>query len=166
MNKKNKINKGFTLIELMLVISILTFITSIILVSFKSSREKARYAKIASDFEQLAKAAELYRLNYDTYPTGTGETNGSVGSDSMPDTFKTIVSRMPIPPCNSWRYEMISTATNTLITAEKMGVGAGAINPVNYLCITSSDGCKSLESTMSMTEIKNYPNKAITCNEQ
>lgn len=39
-----KKNKGFTLIELMVVISIITFLSSIVLAAFQQTREKARFA--------------------------------------------------------------------------------------------------------------------------
>lgn len=55
-----KKNLGFTLVELLVVISIVGLLSSIVLVSIKKAREKAMDAIIKSHFSQLQIALEGY----------------------------------------------------------------------------------------------------------
>lgn len=65
---KNKSNKGFTLIELMIVISIIAFLSSIILVSVKDVREKSQISVFRSEMNQIITALELYKTSTGKYP--------------------------------------------------------------------------------------------------
>jgi len=72
--------KGFTLIELMVVISIIGLLSSIILVSLNTARAKARDAKRISDLHNIQLALELYYDKYSTYKvTGTGSNGNGNG---------------------------------------------------------------------------------------
>ena len=62
-------NSGFTLIELLVVIAIIALMSSIVLVSISTAREKSRNAKRVSDMTQLQKAMDLYFNDNGTYPT-------------------------------------------------------------------------------------------------
>ena len=58
-----KQNKGLTIIELLLVISIIGLLSSIILSSFINSRTKAQATQLLAEFQQVEKA--LYLMAYD-----------------------------------------------------------------------------------------------------
>ncbi len=69
---KNNKNRGFALIELLVVMSIITFLSSVILVSLQSARNKAKVASIKTMATQLRNQAELYyneNGNYSTVPS-------------------------------------------------------------------------------------------------
>ncbi len=65
---KHRLSKGFTLIELMVVISIISLLSSIVLASVKEVREKAQITKIRSEMNQLINALELYKADKGEYP--------------------------------------------------------------------------------------------------
>jgi len=52
-------SKGFTLIELLVVIAIIGLLSSIVLVSLKSARDKAKYAKAQQEIQQFVKVAVI-----------------------------------------------------------------------------------------------------------
>ena len=66
MNKMNK--KGFTLVELLVVIVIIGLLSTLAIVALNSARAKARDAKRVSDIKQLQTAYELYFNDQNKYP--------------------------------------------------------------------------------------------------
>ena len=75
MKKMNK--KGFTLIELIVVIAIIGLLSTLAVVALGSARTKARDAKRLSDLKQLQTALELYFTDVNNYPAGNAVTLGS-----------------------------------------------------------------------------------------
>ncbi len=68
MIKNIRNNKGFTLIELMVVISIIAFLSSVVLASISKAREKAVLTKTVSEMRSLQTALEQYKLDNGIYP--------------------------------------------------------------------------------------------------
>lgn len=61
--------RGFTLLELIIVVAIISIIAAIVLVSIGESREKAKNAAIISGVQEFQKALELYRAQFHRYPS-------------------------------------------------------------------------------------------------
>ena len=59
--------KGFTLIELMVVISIIALLSSIVLSALASARDKARATKVMQEVKQFQIAMEAYRAANTSY---------------------------------------------------------------------------------------------------
>lgn len=57
-------NKGFTLVELLVVISIISLLSSVVLGSLRTARDRAKDAAIKQDVQQMVR---LMALNYDDY---------------------------------------------------------------------------------------------------
>jgi prepilin-type N-terminal cleavage/methylation domain-containing protein len=66
-----KNNKGFTLIEMLVVIAIIGLLSSVVLVALGPSRNKAKDARIISDLNQIRTIMEtLYDPSTGNYPGG------------------------------------------------------------------------------------------------
>lgn len=79
--------KGFTLVELLVVISILGILASIALVSFRSAQMRGRDAQRKSDLKQISSSLELYYSDYGKYPAASSDGLGLiVGCPSTTDT--------------------------------------------------------------------------------
>jgi len=63
--------RGFTLIELVLVMGILAILSTIILGNFNTTLKKGRDAQRKNDFSQIQKALENYYEDNQTYPLFT-----------------------------------------------------------------------------------------------
>jgi type II secretion system protein G len=64
-----KFTRGFTLIELLVVIAIIGILSSVVLASLNSARQKSRDARRISDLSQVKLALELYFDAHNAYPT-------------------------------------------------------------------------------------------------
>ena len=71
--------KGFTLIELLVVIAIIGILSTVVLASLSTARQKSRDAKRISDIGQIQLALELYFDGALTYPSTTAAAVSKVG---------------------------------------------------------------------------------------
>lgn len=76
MLQSRKHNKGFTLIELMIVAAIISVIASVVLAALDTARANARDAQRMSDMRQVLNALELYVTDHGVYPNHGGDTYG------------------------------------------------------------------------------------------
>lgn len=60
--------KGFTLIEILVVITIITLLVSLLVVLISNIVDKARYAKTAATIKLLDEACKTYHLDFGVYP--------------------------------------------------------------------------------------------------
>ena len=82
--------RGFTLIELMVVIAIIIILAAIAIPNYLSMTARAKRSRVASDFASIATALETYKTDWNTYPTvasgpiitiGTGNGLGLLGAE-------------------------------------------------------------------------------------
>jgi general secretion pathway protein G len=66
--KQKKLQKGFSLIEILVVLFIIGLLTTIVAVNVLPSQDKARVSKAKVDIAILGGALELYRLEHYRYP--------------------------------------------------------------------------------------------------
>jgi len=65
-------NRGFSLIELLVVISVIGILAGVLIINLVGVRGRASDSNIKSDFKNLQTALRLYYNDYQRYPTGTG----------------------------------------------------------------------------------------------
>ncbi|MCC2630383.1 MAG: gspG [Candidatus Paceibacter sp.] len=71
--KKYSTQRGFSLVELMVVISIMAILSSVIFASLKTARANAMSAKEKSDVSRLSVALELFSQDYGGFPVCEGQ---------------------------------------------------------------------------------------------
>ncbi len=141
--KKNKIN-GFTLFEMLVVISIIAILSALISVSFSAAQKKARDSKRLQDMKELQSAAEqFYSLNNFIYPAGTNAptdwtANSQVVLDIFPKDPKGVgwtnyVYNIATTYCACAAMESRSNGNSDGICA--FGSGTGTTGP--YYCVKS-----------------------------
>ena len=70
--------RGFTLIELMVVIAIIIILAAIAIPNYLTMTARAKKSRVASDFAAIATALETYRTDWNTYPV-----QGSAGAITL-----------------------------------------------------------------------------------
>ncbi len=101
-----KNSKGFTFIEILVVITIIGLLTTIAVISYSAFLKQSRNAKRKADLEQIRSALEMYRSNEDTYPVG----NLSVLSGTLTTTY---IQTLPTDPKNPSYVYYYSSAAGT-----------------------------------------------------
>ena len=68
MNMVSKQQRGFTLIEIMVVVVILGILASVVVPRIMDNPDKARVAKAKQDIRAIESALDIYKLDNFTYP--------------------------------------------------------------------------------------------------
>ncbi len=119
---KRNAKRGFTLIELLVVIAIIGILSSVVLASLNSARQKSRDARRLSDVKQMQLALELYYDANGSYPAA---------SSSLAPTY---IATVPADPQSGSAYSYA-------------GLGSGATCSSYHLGATLEDsGHSSLDS--------------------
>ena len=72
-------NKGFTLVEILIVVVILGILAAIVIPQFTEASNDARESQLKSDLQTLRSQLELYKVQHlDTYPASADGDDGAV----------------------------------------------------------------------------------------
>lgn len=116
--------RGFTLVELLVVIAVIGVLSSIILVGFSGSRAKARDAKRISDLQNILKDV-IVKQGFAsvslgcTNPTGTNLiTNCTLLSGYVDpgNTPTTLCAKGPFPAPRACQYTVFDPGTSVIAT--------------------------------------------------
>ena len=94
--------KGFTLVELLVVVAIIGILATVVVISYSGAQKKARDAKVTSDISAVQQALELYYQDKSGYPGWT--TGASEAVSGLSDTNITsaltpaYIATIPTPP--------------------------------------------------------------------
>ncbi len=67
--EKKRDQRGFTLIEIMVVVVIMGLLATLVTVNLLDNADKAKRVKAKADIKAIESALELYKLDHGTYPT-------------------------------------------------------------------------------------------------
>lgn len=114
----NRVKKGFTLMELLIVIAVIGILISIATASYSSAQKKARDSRRKGDLKAMQNALEqYYSANSGQYPAGTYPNTGALTAEYLPNGApldpKLLINYIPV----TW------TATAYRICADLEGDG-------------------------------------------
>ena len=141
MNKKIRQHLGFSLIELLVVISIMALLLALAAVSFSSAQRKGRDAKRRGDMQAIQKGFEQYFSDNNAYATcatmGGSTTYFPAGLPSDPSPSQSYSSSCSATAyCYCARLETTNTGNSTAAAASTTcSFAAGGTR--NYFCVSS-----------------------------
>lgn len=119
-----KTSKGFTIIELLVVVVVIAILAAITIVSYNGIQNRSKDAAALTTAKNVQKKVELYYSLYGTFPTTT-QLNSVPESSINPDVF-TVSEAMPSTERHV-RYIVCSGAIGAQITYRTFPSGDASI---------------------------------------
>lgn len=143
-----KLMQGFTMIELLMVMGILSVLTGFVVVTYPASQKRVRDTRRKSDIKQYQTALELYaNKNNGSYPTTASATLVSMcatlGLSNCPDDPKATASQ--------YKYFGNASGSSYVIyaTLEKPYTSGVSTYPYFVTCSTGISGFRTSQPTDS-----------------
>ncbi len=144
---KTKRNRGFTLVEILIVVVILGILAAIVIPQFSNASQEASINRVKSDLQTMRSQIELYKiqhlgtipalLTFSAQMTAKTDVTGAVGTD-----FGPYLQKIPTNP-------FVATGGNTLSDVAATGgwtytEATGAIYATQGSCPTAANGGEDL----------------------
>ena len=137
-------NRGFTLMELLIVVAIIGLLASMILVGLSSFRTRGRDARRVADVKQVQNGLEIYYAKMNQYPdvqsSGIpGTDTASAGWEAMVNAIKSAdigITQVPQDPLGASRSYAYSTESGN---PQSYVIGVALEDPDNQALKTDID---------------------------
>ena len=136
--------RGFTLIELMVVIAIIIILAAIAIPNYLSMTARAKKSRVASYFAALATTLESFKMDWNKYPTADAEELTTPG---------TVI------------YDELTGGTSATINLSPAMTAAGDAAPIKYMTTSVLGSMKNpYDSAVPYTYTGDDTSWTLRCN--
>ncbi|MDE2482419.1 MAG: prepilin-type N-terminal cleavage/methylation domain-containing protein [bacterium] len=132
--------RGFTLIEMMVVVAIIAILVAILVPNFIRARAQAQTAACEANLKEIATALELYQTDHEAYPSANAAPVVASDANLAPYLKQTPVD--PVNPAGQYTY---TTTNPTAGDASYTIVCPGQHDPGTMSAIGGSAGSQHIE---------------------
>ena len=104
--------KGFTLVELLIVIIVLAILTGISIPAYRAITVRAKESAVETEMTNIAKALEIHRVDLQAYPLPAAYPLALEDNDYMED----------VPILDKWENDYIYTSDGSSYSLESYGI--------------------------------------------
>lgn len=140
MNNMQKVQKGFTLIELMIVVAIIGILAAIAIPSYQNYTKKAKFTEVTQATAAIKTAVEVCAQDQGGLSACTAGSNG-IPADNTTGAGKYIAK--------------LQTGANGQITAT--AIATDGLNGETYILTPAFDAAKGVSWTVTGTCLTNTP---------
>ncbi len=144
--------KGFTILELLVVVSVLVILIGIAIPRFKGMQDAARVAQAKGELQTMQSAVETYYMNVTpkAYPVNSATVGASVLSTATPQVITTTPPYDPFAAANVEYNYKVAADGKYYVLSSVGAAGTGTTSIVsggtvtianNALCVTNGGGC-------------------------
>jgi type II secretion system protein G len=123
--------RGFTLIELMIVVAIIGILAAIAIPLYANVQGRARVAKAQADARTLVSAVSMYQAHMGSLPSGLADLNSQQTND-LGQAAGPFISATPTPPSGgspAWSTYSYTSTTAGSFTVSATGDGTTVVAP-------------------------------------
>lgn len=149
MNCMRKIVNGFTLVELLVVVAIISILTMVTVSQFQTAKKKANDVARKGDLNSVSKALQLYFADYGVFPTASDFLGGEISLNAMSTWGGSLEDQTASPPYvymkklpkeNNSALPPYCYKVNNLSNPKKFALFAELENKTDKECDRNNDG--------------------------
>lgn len=141
-NSMNHLRRGFTLVELLIVIIIIAVLAAVAIPKFANSSTRSKEAALRAELRLLRNAVELFKNDTGCYPAQLSHLTVEAGSASVPATGKDSAAADKAIVAADFRGPYVSTISKDPISSAAFtySTTAGSVGKITASSGTASDG--------------------------
>jgi general secretion pathway protein G len=144
-NVERESERGFTLIEMMIVVAIIAILVSVLVPNFMRARAQAQTAACEANLKEIATALELYQTDHESYPNVTSETQVTSSEANLgPYIRQTPID--PVAPTGFYEYSVTNPAAGN---ASYTIICPGQHDPGTLTAISGTSSADHIEYSSS-----------------
>ncbi len=140
---KRSADRGFTIIELLIVILVIGILAGLVLNTFSRAQAQSRDGKRSDDITAIAKGLEMYYLDKGQYPPSGGSTSINASWSTTADAswqnfinaLKPYTGEVPSDPISTSNANVTTTGLNYGYFSNPTGTYCGTGNNQMYILV-------------------------------